>query len=349
MTTGRAATATCDPRTTLLPMATLRLFANLREIAGTSTVDVPAATVGGVLDGASGTYGPDFALAVESAKVWVNGEPADTDTAVADGDEVALLPPVSGGAVATRLAADPMENLLGLVLLSAVLVAGWLTLEWFTIVVVGAALAALWDLADVDAVATNHINIWPTLLFPVTAAVGAYAWGLSGFAGGIGLGILIALTWPIFDPARRGVETTATSTTIGLVVGLGTGAMVLLRMRSTTIVIVFVIIAAAGIVGAALAGSLGSRTQAVDPNVGTLIGTLIAGVLVGLLVDDLDLAVTLVASVSLAAGLIAGRALGSMLRTGAIIHTQRAPGLLTPIDGIWVAAPLFWLTLRFIG
>jgi hypothetical protein len=38
-----------------------------------------------------------------------------------------------------------------------------------------------------------------------------------------------------------------------------------------------------------------------------------------------------------------------MLRTGTILHTQRAPGLLTSIDGIWVAAPLFWLTLRFIG
>jgi molybdopterin converting factor small subunit len=330
-------------------MATLRLFANLREIAGTSTVDVPAETVAGVIDEANDTYGPDFARAVTTAKVWVNGEPANPEMALAADDEVALLPPVSGGAVATRLAADPMENALGLVLLSAILVAGWLPLEWFTIIVVGATLAALWDLADVDAVGTGHINIWPTLISPVAAAVGAYAWGLAGFAGGIALGIIVALAWPVFDARHRGVEMTATTTTVGLIAGLGTGAFVLLRMRSTTVVIAFVIIAAAGIVAGTLAGALGSRTQTIDPNVGTLIGSLLAGVLVGLIVDELDLAVALVASVSLAAGLIAGRALGSMLRTGTILHTQRAPGLLTSIDGIWVAAPLFWLTLRFIG
>ena len=35
---------------------------------------------------------------VESAQIWLNGEPAARTDAVVDGDEVAVLPPVSGGA-----------------------------------------------------------------------------------------------------------------------------------------------------------------------------------------------------------------------------------------------------------
>ena len=44
-------------------------------------------------------YGPAFAAVLGTARVWLNGdEPADGEaTALAAGDEVAVLPPVSGG------------------------------------------------------------------------------------------------------------------------------------------------------------------------------------------------------------------------------------------------------------
>ena len=78
-------------------MATLRLFASLREEAGDRSVTLPGETTGEVVAAACEKYGEHFAELVGTCKVWVNGEPADDDTAVLDTDEVALLPPVSGG------------------------------------------------------------------------------------------------------------------------------------------------------------------------------------------------------------------------------------------------------------
>ena len=78
-------------------MPTLRLFAAARDAAGTGRDRLPGATVGAVLDGACERYGDSFAEVLATAKVWCNGEPAERDQPVADDDEVAVLPPVSGG------------------------------------------------------------------------------------------------------------------------------------------------------------------------------------------------------------------------------------------------------------
>lgn len=78
-------------------MAILRLFASAREAAGTARDDLPGATVGEVLDGATARYGPAFADVLDQCRVWRNGEPVGFGASVADDDEVAVLPPVSGG------------------------------------------------------------------------------------------------------------------------------------------------------------------------------------------------------------------------------------------------------------
>src|SRR5213080_4508708 len=70
----------------------VRLFAGLRERAGWSRRDVDAATVGEVWQAL------DLGDEPEGLLYAVNKEYAPRDRALADGDEVALIPPVSGGA-----------------------------------------------------------------------------------------------------------------------------------------------------------------------------------------------------------------------------------------------------------
>lgn len=78
-------------------MPTIRLFAGAREAAGTDRDTLEGATVRAVLDAAVARYGEDFAAILGSCRTWVNGEPAGPDDPVADTDELAVLPPVSGG------------------------------------------------------------------------------------------------------------------------------------------------------------------------------------------------------------------------------------------------------------
>jgi molybdopterin converting factor small subunit len=78
-------------------VAVLRLFAGAREAAGTDRDTIDAGTVGAVLDEARARYGEGFAAVLERCKVWRNGEPAGLGDAVGPDDEVAVLPPVSGG------------------------------------------------------------------------------------------------------------------------------------------------------------------------------------------------------------------------------------------------------------
>jgi molybdopterin converting factor small subunit len=75
----------------------VRLFAQAREAAGTSSEVLAGDTVAAVLTNARERFGDDFAAVLGTCGVWVNGEPADEADAVGRDDEVAILPPVSGG------------------------------------------------------------------------------------------------------------------------------------------------------------------------------------------------------------------------------------------------------------
>jgi MoaE-MoaD fusion protein len=76
----------------------VRLFAGLRERAGTDRLDVElpdGATVRELLDALAGT--PVGPIGPRQCVVAINREYADAGQPIAAGDEVALVPPVSGG------------------------------------------------------------------------------------------------------------------------------------------------------------------------------------------------------------------------------------------------------------
>lgn len=78
-------------------MARVRLFAAAREAAGTASDTVAGDTISDVLQAAVAKYGTHFGDVLNTCKVWLNGEEATPSTRVTDDDEVAVLPPVSGG------------------------------------------------------------------------------------------------------------------------------------------------------------------------------------------------------------------------------------------------------------
>jgi len=75
----------------------VRLFAALREIAGASELELNAPDVGSLLDQLSDRFGPEFERIISAGAVVVDGETVDRERTLHPDDDVALLPPVSGG------------------------------------------------------------------------------------------------------------------------------------------------------------------------------------------------------------------------------------------------------------
>jgi len=83
----------------------VRLFAMQRELAGTRALDLEVAGGGTIEDAWAALVDrfPVLAPGRPAVRFARNGAYAPADTALADGDEVAMIPPVSGGAGETRI------------------------------------------------------------------------------------------------------------------------------------------------------------------------------------------------------------------------------------------------------
>lgn len=60
-------------------------------------MEIDGGSVGEVIAAARERFGSEFGAVVDGSKVWLNGAPAEPSDQVEAADEVAVLPPVSGG------------------------------------------------------------------------------------------------------------------------------------------------------------------------------------------------------------------------------------------------------------
>jgi molybdopterin converting factor small subunit len=84
-------------------------FAGAREAAGERRAvfeDAAGLTVAQLVHRALSRYGPSLEAVVPTCAIWVNGSPSPPGTVLAAGDEVAILPPVSGGCTCGTLEID---------------------------------------------------------------------------------------------------------------------------------------------------------------------------------------------------------------------------------------------------
>jgi molybdopterin synthase catalytic subunit len=93
----------------------LRLFAGLRDRAGTDSVElllVPGSTVQDAVTAAAGVVPGELKISGRQVMYAINREYVTPDTPLRDGDELALIPPVSGGAPFHTGLPDEFQNVL---------------------------------------------------------------------------------------------------------------------------------------------------------------------------------------------------------------------------------------------
>ena len=222
-------------------MARLRLFAGLRQAAGTGDVELSGSSVDEVLTAAVAAYGPEFAQGLATANVWVNGQPAQPGTPVSDQDEIAVLPPVSGGTVEDTATGHEHEAvevespllqtpLLPLLAWAVLLAANIGSTEWFAIVTVGVAGAWVWDAFDEAARRGSGLVRWPALVMVVAAVGAAWTWSSEGLGVAVALGVLVALSWAVLTPSMHTIDAAGGTALATLVVGVAAGSLVLMRL-----------------------------------------------------------------------------------------------------------------------
>lgn len=331
-------------------MAKLRLFANLREIAGTSRLDVPAETVGGVIEAASEKFGPDFRRGVETARVWVNGESASMEDNVLATDEVVLIPPVSGGSQPT--ATFSAVDLIGFLPIAVAVVAILANTQgqeiWAAVLVL---IVAIWGV-DLGSAFTSRGREFATLAVVVTAAgaaMAAHVAGGAGYALALVLAVAVGLGWAVAFPQYRQVDVFSPTVMVSLFAGLGTASLVLARSAHSpepSAVDVFLV----SVITALLLGSIVERIPPLpllDPFSVTALGAVLSAVGAAL-IWDLDVVSYLLVGLGIAVALLAGRGLSSILRTGRAALTERPPGALVCLDGVALAAAIYYPLLLLV-
>jgi molybdopterin synthase sulfur carrier subunit len=351
-------------------MARLRLFANLREIAGTSEAEVDGETVGEVLSNATGRYGDEFGRALETAQVWVNGDRSPADAPVPAGAEVAVIPPVSGGSYdddwstgehdagygdsyqgyrsSGYVVRSPILLEIGLAAaLAAVLfLSNAIDLQWFTVAAV--LVGGMW-VYDITASGERRglmLAYGPGFLAVLGGVLATYRFGAPGTAVAVVGAALAVLVWGIANPSLRSIESISAGIAVATTAGFGSAALVLLRLRSEQEAFAFLVVGAVAV----LVSWMSDRTDmpVLDPLVAMIVFSVMAGAIAGAVWAP-DLLNTVAASVAAALALVAGRNLGTLVRAGGFFVAGPIPGSLHYLDGVIMASGPFWVLLTVLG
>ena len=329
-------------------MAQVRLFANLREMAGTSQVDIEGSTVAEVIGALAARYGRDFERRLKTARIWKNGNEGAPDDPVTDTDELAVIPPVSGGAT-TRVAGGGSGTLFLVVVILLLLGANALGISALVAVWVG--VAALWviDLALASSDDDFKIDYQPLLAAILVTMAASNAFGLSGLGVGVGISMVIVMGWAVVRPGARDLTAIAASAVCALIASLSVASILLARVSEAgdggRKIAGLLIIALVG----AITGQLveRSRARSVDPYMmASLVMVLVAPALA--YVWDFDLLGWFFVGLVMAGAMIAGRGIGSAFRTGRIQLAARPDGLLTAFDGPMLAVAVFMPVMRLV-
>lgn len=331
------------------PMAKLRLFASLREIAGTSRLDVPAGTVGEVIEAAIDKFGPDFARGMETARVWLNGEEAESTDTVSEEDEVVALPPVSGGSQPATLAAADLGGFLPLAVAAVAILANFQDQPFWAAGLV--AIVAIWSV-DMNTAFASRGRVFAPLAVVTAAAVAtlaAHILGPTGYAIAMAVAVAVTLGWGVAFAPYRQIEVFAPTLLVALLGALGSASMILTRSSFTPDPQAVDVFLVAVIAGVGL-GALVARFPALpflDRFSTTAIGAVLAAIAAASL-WDLDVVGYLLVGLGIAVALVAGQGLSSMLRTGGVMLTERPPGFLPAVDGVMLAAAIYFPLIRLV-
>lgn len=330
-------------------MAKLRLFASLREIAGISTVEIEAGTVADLVGSAGARFGPDFARGAESSRVWLNGREATMSDPLTDRDEVVLLPPVSGGSTRTAIAPGDLLGFLPVVVVVVLALASTQAQEFWAAGLV--AVIAVWAL-DIESAFRARGRLFAPLAVIATAAAGALAahiMGGGGYGMTVALAVAITLGWAVAFTRYRQVDAFSPTLLVALLAGLASASLVLVRSDFSPDELAVRVFLAAVVVGVGL-GALVARFPALpflDPFSTTAISAVLAAVAAAA-IWDLDVVGYLLVGLGLAVALVAGLGFSSMLRTGRVALTERPPGILASVDGVVLAAAVFYPLIRLV-
>lgn len=329
-------------------MARVRLFAGLREAARTSELEIEGATVGEVLEAASSRFGPGFAEGLATAKIWRNGEEVDTFQPVGPEDEIALLPPVSGGATAwaTNLGSGGIATL---VVVAALILGNMVGQQdlWTPIL---AAMVGLWTMDVTGAAAERgyELSVGSLLGGQIAAMALVHLLGPPALLPAMAMGVIFPLGAAAFVPRRRQFPALGIAAGIG---ALSCGALASLMLARAAFepggrtIGLFLLVTVGTIILAEIARRIRSNRLLNRQN--TVVISMVALSLIGAVLWGFSLTDFLLVGFGLSAAYLAGEGFGTVLRSGRL-WSAPLPGILSSLDGPLCAGLVFFALLTLI-